>query len=71
MSSKGNNSWVLVGKDGRPHDLSHGMIFIGREECDIVLQVVCNSVNRSYICLYMPSLLCETFSSILMAVFLV
>lgn len=48
MSSKGNNSWVLVGKDGRTHDLSHGMIFIGREECDIVLQVVCNSINKSY-----------------------
>lgn len=48
MSSKGNNSWVLVGKDGRTHDLSHGMIFIGREECDIVLQVTCSSMNKSY-----------------------
>lgn len=48
MSSKENNSWVLVGKDGRTHDLSHGMIFIGREECDIVLQVIYSSMNKSY-----------------------
>lgn len=40
MSKKSDDSWVLVGKDGRTHDLSHGMIFIGREECDIVLQVI-------------------------------
>lgn len=52
MSSKENNSWVLVGKDGRTHDLSHGMIFIGREECDIVLQVICNYMNI-YIYRYM------------------
>lgn len=59
MSSKGNNSWVLVGKDGRTHDLSHGMIFIGREECDIVLQVVCNSVvNRSY---FIAFFICQAF----------
>lgn len=49
MSSKENNSWVLVGKDGRTHDLSHGMIFIGREECDIVLQVIFSSISKVYV----------------------
>nr|XP_042906320.1 centrosomal protein of 170 kDa protein B isoform X1 [Parasteatoda tepidariorum]XP_042906321.1 centrosomal protein of 170 kDa protein B isoform X2 [Parasteatoda tepidariorum] len=51
MSTKGSsNSWVLVGKDGRTHDLSHGMIFIGREECDIVLQAASADKRHAVLC---------------------
>ncbi|KAG8193401.1 hypothetical protein JTE90_012200 [Oedothorax gibbosus] len=44
------NSWALVGKDGRTHDLSHGMIFIGREECDIVLQAASADKRHAVLC---------------------
>ncbi|GFR19163.1 centrosomal protein of 170 kDa protein B [Trichonephila clavata] len=50
MSKKADNSWVLVGKDGRTHDLSHGMIFIGREECDIVLQAASADKRHAVLC---------------------
>ncbi|XP_037499194.1 serine/arginine repetitive matrix protein 2 isoform X4 [Rhipicephalus sanguineus] len=37
MDHRSDSKWVLTSKDGTVHPLPAGMIFIGRQECDIIV----------------------------------
>lgn len=50
MSAGKSDCWILIRKDGRTHNLPHGMIFIGREECDIILQAASADKRHAVLC---------------------
>lgn len=39
MEPRSDSKWILTSKDGTEHRLPPGMIFIGRQECDIIVDV--------------------------------
>ncbi|KAH6926542.1 hypothetical protein HPB50_019749 [Hyalomma asiaticum] len=46
MDHRSDSKWVLTSKDGTVHPLPAGMIFIGRQECDIIVDD--SSANRTF-----------------------
>lgn len=42
-------SWFLVSSGGTRHRLPREMIFVGRDDCELMLQVI---VSAFYICVY-------------------
>ncbi|XP_076305959.1 uncharacterized protein LOC143222802 isoform X2 [Tachypleus tridentatus] len=54
------DNWILLGKGGASYHLPQSMIFIGRQECDILLQsssvdkrhaVICYDASERYFCI--------------------